>query len=61
MSENGSNFGKNTFKPRSKKLNPKVYFSSMVSISFLLIFYMVMIEINKPKAMSLGMPVEKGC
>ncbi|WP_298116919.1 biopolymer transporter ExbD [Flavobacterium sp.] len=44
-------------KPRSKKLHAKVDFSAMVSISFLLIiFYMVMIEISKPKAMNLGLP-----
>lgn len=49
-------------KPRSKKLHAKVDFSAMISISFLLIiFYMVMIEISKPKAMDLGMPDNGGC
>ena len=56
MSESNNDFGRLN-KPRSKKLNAKVDFSAMVSISFLLIiFYMVMIEIGKPKAMNLGLP-----
>ena len=61
MSESNNDFGKLN-KPRSKKLNAKVDFTAMVSISFLLIiFYMVMVEINKPKAMVLGMPDDGGC
>ena len=56
MSESNNDFGKLN-KPRSKKLNAKVDFTAMVSISFLLIiFYMVMVEINKPKAMNIGLP-----
>lgn len=61
MSESNNDFGRLN-KPRSKKLNAKVDFSAMVSISFLLIiFYMVMIEISKPKAMDLGMADDGGC
>ena len=44
-------------KTRSKKLNTKIDLTAMVSISFLLIiFYMVMIENNKPRSLSLGLP-----
>ncbi len=44
-------------KPRSKKLNPRVDLSSMVSISFLLIvFFMVTIQLARPQAMDLGLP-----
>lgn len=61
MSESNNDFGRLN-KPRSKKLNAKVDFTAMVSISFLLIiFYMVMIEINKPKSMVLEMPDHGGC
>ncbi len=61
MSESNNDFGRLN-KPRSKKLNAKIDFTAMVSISFLLIiFYMVMVEINKPKAMVLGMPDDGGC
>jgi biopolymer transport protein ExbD len=56
MNDNKNDFGRLN-KPRSKKLNPKIDLTAMINISFLLIiFYMVMIEINKPKAMDLGMP-----
>jgi biopolymer transport protein ExbD len=56
MNDNRNDFGRLN-KPRSKKLNPKIDLTAMINISFLLIiFYMVMIEINKPKAMDLGMP-----
>ena len=61
MSESNNDFGRLN-KPRSKKLNAKVDFTAMVSISFLLIiFYMVMVEINKPKTMVLGLPDDGGC
>ncbi len=43
-------------KPRSKKLQHRVDLTAMVSVSFLLIvFYMVTIELSKPKALNLGM------
>ena len=61
MSESNNDFGRLN-KPRSKKLNAKVDFTAMVSISFLLIiFYMVMVEINIPKTMVLGLPDDGGC
>lgn len=51
----------NLNKPRSKKLHPKIDLTAMISISFLLIiFFMVTIELSKPKAMSLGLP-DYGC
>jgi len=44
-------------KVRSKKLNSKVDLTAMVSVSFLLIiFFMVTIELAKPKAIDLGLP-----
>lgn len=44
-------------KPRSKKLHPNIDLTAMISISFLLIiFFMVTIELSKPKSMSLGLP-----
>lgn len=47
----------NLNKPRSKKLHPKIDLTAMISISFLLIiFFMVTIELSKPKSMSLGLP-----
>lgn len=56
MSESNNDFGKLN-KPRSKKLNAKVDLTAMISISFLLIiFFMVTIELAKPKSMSLGLP-----
>jgi len=48
-------------KVRSKKLNTRVDLTAMVSVSFLLIiFFMVVGELSKPKIMSLGLP-EKYC
>ena len=56
MSESNNDFGRLN-KPRSKKLNAKVDLTAMISISFLLIiFFMVTIELAKPKSMSLGLP-----
>lgn len=44
-------------KVRSKKLNPRIDLTAMVSISFLLIiFFMVTTELAKPKMMNLGLP-----
>ncbi|WP_456315359.1 ExbD/TolR family protein [Pseudomonas shirazensis] len=44
-------------KVRSKKLNTRVDLTAMVSVSFLLIiFFMVTIELAKPKKLSLGLP-----
>jgi biopolymer transport protein ExbD len=44
-------------KPRSRKLNPKIDLSAMVSVSFLLIvFFMVNAEMSKPQVMNLGLP-----
>lgn len=44
-------------KVRSKKLNSKVDLTAMVSVSFLLIiFFMVVNELAKPKVMDLGLP-----
>lgn len=47
----------NLNKPRSKKLRPRIDLTAMVNISFLLIiFYMVSVELSKPKIMDLGLP-----
>lgn len=44
-------------KVRSKKLNTRVDLTAMVSVSFLLIiFFMVTIELAKPKAVDLSLP-----
>jgi biopolymer transport protein ExbD len=44
-------------KVRSKKLNTRVDLTAMVSISFLLIiFFMLTIELAKPKGIDLGLP-----
>lgn len=44
-------------KPRCKKLYPKIDLSAIVSISFLLIiFFMLTIELSKPKGIELGLP-----
>lgn len=44
-------------KVRSKKLSTRVDLTSMVSVSFLLIiFFMVVGELSKPKIMALGLP-----
>ncbi|WP_298308115.1 biopolymer transporter ExbD [Flavobacterium sp.] len=51
----------NLNKPRSKKLRPRIDLTAMVNISFLLIiFYMVSVELSKPKIMDLGLP-DTGC
>jgi biopolymer transport protein ExbD len=53
-------FGKIANKPRSQKLKPKIDLTAMVSISFLLIiFFMVTIELSKPKTIELG--TSSGC
>lgn len=60
MSESNNDFGRLN-KPRSKKLNAKVDLTAMISISFLLIiFFMVTIELAKPKSMSFGLPERCG-
>jgi biopolymer transport protein ExbD len=57
MSEDNNEFRLVKNKPRSKKLNPKIDFAPMVSVSFLLIiFFMVTIELARPQAMDLGLP-----
>jgi len=44
-------------KVRSKKLNTRVDLTAMVSVSFLLIiFFMVTIELSKPRGIDLGLP-----
>lgn len=44
-------------KVRSKKLSTRIDLTAMVSISFLLIiFFMVTIELSKPKGIDLGLP-----
>jgi biopolymer transport protein ExbD len=50
-------------KVRSKKLNSRVDLTAMVSVSFLLIiFFMVVNELAKPKAIGLGLPDRnRGC
>ena len=50
-------------KVRSKKLNTRVDLTAMVSVSFLLIiFFMVTIELAKPKAVDLSLPdTDQGC
>jgi biopolymer transport protein ExbD len=46
-------------KIRSKKLSTRVDLTAMVSVSFLLIiFFMVTIELAKPKAVDLGLPAK---
>ncbi len=61
MNEDNDDFRLIKNKPRSKKLNPKIDFAAMVSISFLLIiFFMVTKELSKPQAMDFGAP-ERGC
>lgn len=57
MSEDNNDFKLIINKPRSKKLNPKIDFAAMVSVSFLLIiFFMVTKELARPQAMDLGLP-----
>lgn len=49
-------------KVRSKKLNTRVDLTAMVSVSFLLIiFFMVTIELAKPKLMDLSLPENDEC
>ena len=49
-------------KVRSKKLNTRVDLTAMVSISFLLIiFFMLVGELSKPKAMEYDMGRDRGC
>ncbi|MBF4516047.1 biopolymer transporter ExbD [Flavobacterium sp. ANB] len=50
-------------KVRSKKLSTRVDLTAMVSVSFLLIiFFMVTIELSKPKGIDLGLPdKDPGC
>ena len=50
-------------KIRSKKLSTRVDLTAMVSVSFLLIiFFMVTIELAKPRAVDLGLPdKDPGC
>ena len=50
-------------KVRSKKLNTRVDLTAMVSVSFLLIiFFMVVGELSKPNVMDLALPSkERGC
>lgn len=49
-------------KVRSKKLNSKVDLTAMVSVSFLLIiFFMIVGELSKPKAMDLNFPDNDCC
>ena len=57
MIENSNSFGNLNKKPRSKKIKNKIDLSAMVSVSFLLIvFFMVTIELSKPRIMSIGLP-----
>jgi len=57
MSEENNDFKLIKSKPRSKKLNTKLDFAAMVSVSFLLIiFFMVTKELAKPQAIDLGLP-----
>jgi biopolymer transport protein ExbD len=57
MNETKNDFQRRIEKIRSKKLKARVDLTAMVSISFLLIiFFMVTIELSKPKTLSLEMP-----
>ncbi|HLP65170.1 ExbD/TolR family protein [Flavobacterium sp.] len=61
MSDYNNEFRLIKSKIRSKKLPHRVDVTAMVSVSFLLIaFYMVSVELLKPKAMNLGLPEECG-
>lgn len=61
MDENTNGFAR-LAKPRSTKLKSRVDLTAMVSVSFLLIaFYMINVELSKPKIMDLGMPDDGGC
>jgi biopolymer transport protein ExbD len=49
-------------KIRSRKINPKIDLTAMVSISFLLIgFFMISSELRRPQAMGLSLSSEKSC
>ena len=62
MSESRNNFGRKETSVRSKKLEPKVDLTAMVSISFLLIvFFIVTINLSKPNSLNLGMPQKVTC
>jgi biopolymer transport protein ExbD len=57
MNESKNDFQRRIEKVRSKKLKVRVDLTAMVSISFLLIiFFMVTIELSKPKTLFLDMP-----
>lgn len=57
MSEENNNFRLIKDKPRSRKLNPRVDLTAMISVSFLLIiFFMVNKELSRPQMMDLGLP-----
>jgi biopolymer transport protein ExbD len=57
MSDYDNEFRLIKSKPRSKKLGHRVDLTAMVSISFLLIvFFMVTVELSKPKTLELGLP-----
>lgn len=60
MEATRNDFGKLN-RPRSRKLKSRADLTAMVSVSFLLIaFYMINVELNKPKIMDLGMPDDNG-
>jgi biopolymer transport protein ExbD len=62
MSDYNNQFRLIKSKPRSKKLGHRVDLTAMVSISFLLIvFFMVTVELSKPKTLELGMADDGGC
>ncbi len=62
MSDYDNEFRLIKSKPRSKKLGHRVDLTAMVSISFLLIvFFMVTVELSKPKTLELGMADDGGC
>lgn len=62
MSDYDNEFRLIKSKPRSKKLGHRVDLTAMVSVSFLLIvFFMVTVELSKPKTLELGMADDGGC
>lgn len=57
MSEARNTFGKTPVTPKSKKLQPRIDLTAMVSVSFLLIvFFMLSSFLSRSNAMELGMP-----
>lgn len=57
MSETRNTFGKTPVTPKSKKLQPRIDLTAMVSVSFLLIvFFMLSSFLSRSNAMELGMP-----